>query len=414
MFPTIRLLAPGALRLLGIVRRAPLAAFMSTPVATPSSRIVGLDILRTCAIMGVVVAHGLSFLYPHLTPVRLNQHIELNLGYLGHGGFYGVELFFALSGFLIGRILWRAGESLGQPREMLRFWSRRWFRTLPAYFLFLLINMAVFSWVLPQPMEWAKLARYPFFLQIFTENNAFFFSETWSLAIEEWFYFLFPIGLFLLLRARLSWPTAFLAAGAAFYLFSTFFRWHIAGIGGVVWSADPRTITLARFDAIMVGIFAAWASVRFPNAFRKVRIPLAWIGCGVLLYAYVTLFRPPEQQDRLFAGTLRFNLVSAGFACLLPWGYHFKASRWNWIDTVFNRLACWSYAMYLCNMLFWHLLIRKFLPDTQTSALQGIGGWFLFMGLTIGFSALTYHVFELPCTRLRDRFRFSQAAEKAV
>src|SRR5450759_5386369 len=97
----------------------------------PADRVFGLDVLRAAAIMGVVCAHGFVVLYPHLVGV---------LGIFGHGGFYGVELFFVLSGFLIGQILIREGPALGHAANVAVFYVRRWFRTLPLFFLFLGFN----------------------------------------------------------------------------------------------------------------------------------------------------------------------------------------------------------------------------------------------------------------------------------
>jgi peptidoglycan/LPS O-acetylase OafA/YrhL len=74
----------------------------------------------------VVVAHGFNFLMPHL---------PWWCGFLGHSGFYGVELFFALSGFLIGNLLIRTGSALAQPDRLVTFYIRRWFRTLPLFWL---------------------------------------------------------------------------------------------------------------------------------------------------------------------------------------------------------------------------------------------------------------------------------------
>ncbi len=97
-------------------------------------RVFGLDALRAAAIMGVVLAHYFVLLYPHFGDY---------LGFFGHLGFYGVELFFVLSGFLIGQILLRTGLEIGQPRNLLLFYVRRWFRTLPLFLLFFAVNLLI-------------------------------------------------------------------------------------------------------------------------------------------------------------------------------------------------------------------------------------------------------------------------------
>src|SRR5947207_12604591 len=98
----------------------------------PTARVFGLDLLRAAAITMVICAHGFVVLYPHFGEP---------LGFFGHGGFYGVELFFVLSGFLIGQILIRAGADLAQGGNVAFFYTRRWFRTLPLFFLFLTVNI---------------------------------------------------------------------------------------------------------------------------------------------------------------------------------------------------------------------------------------------------------------------------------
>ena len=111
-------------------------------------RIIGLDVLRALAIGGVVLSHGLVFLYPHVPALELGG-ARLGLYHLGHSGYYGVELFFVLSGFLIGGILLGVGPRLAGGAELLRFYCRRWFRTLPNYYLFLLVNIAFLLWIFP-------------------------------------------------------------------------------------------------------------------------------------------------------------------------------------------------------------------------------------------------------------------------
>lgn len=376
-------------------------------MSTSSPRIIGLDLLRCGAIFGVLVAHGLIFLYPHVPPIPIGEWTFL-LGYIGHGGFYGVELFFVLSGFLIGRILWRISGRLAQPSELWRFWSRRWFRTLPAYFLFLLINLAVVLWVFPQTVPWDRFMGYVIFIQNFASYGVFFFPESWSLAVEEWFYLLFPAAMWLLLRAKLPRDVVFLGAGAIFYVFSTWVRWHFGGDPAVSWTVEPRVVTIARFDAMMVGIFAAWISLRHADIFRRMRWPAAIVGLVGLVYAYTTLFAPNEDQTRLFAETLRFNLVSFGFSCLLPLGLHAKSTGSDALDQAIRALACWSYSMYLSHMLVLRFMMERWMPEYNSDPVAGTVAFVLFIAITITLSALVYRGFEKPCTALRDRFAFSR------
>ena len=94
-----------------------------------------LDICRSLAILLVLASHG-RVLLPDFEYKIL----------LSNGGFFGVELFFVLSGFLIGKILLQlVDENRTRRSDVLQFWKRRWYRTFPNYFLFLMLNAFVFS-----------------------------------------------------------------------------------------------------------------------------------------------------------------------------------------------------------------------------------------------------------------------------
>src|SRR5437868_4314520 len=91
-------------------------------------RSAGLDLMRALAITLVLLHH---FLLPVL------RHASWVVPFFGWG-FIGVDIFFALSGFLIGRILLKLDSTVARrPRELLRFWARRWLRTLPIYYVIL-------------------------------------------------------------------------------------------------------------------------------------------------------------------------------------------------------------------------------------------------------------------------------------
>ena len=94
-------------------------------------RVFGLDIFRAFAILCVMVAHTNSY-YLLRNTARVTTQLF---------AFIGVETFFVLSGFLIGGILLKlfSGDVKNLSLAVKNFWVRRWFRTLPNYFLMLLV-----------------------------------------------------------------------------------------------------------------------------------------------------------------------------------------------------------------------------------------------------------------------------------
>ena len=336
----------------------------SHPVAqkSPTDRVFGLDLLRAAAIMSVICAHGFVVLYPHFGSV---------LGVFGHGGFYGVELFFVLSGFLIGQILIRQGPALGRAADVAVFYVRRWFRTLPLFFLFLAINVGLEYQFRHHRVGFAETLSHGFFLRNLTGFHMSFFPESWSLAIEEWFYLLFPAALWLGLKVSKRFDGVFLSAAFAFFAFSTVARMLAATDPAATWSEAQRMVVIYRFDALMIGVFAAWLSLRFPAWWRKQRWLGALAGAVLLVAMYATLWKIENHQlafgdDSYFARTFRFTLVSLGFALLLPWASAWKLTRENYCSTAIRRIALWSYGLYLVHLPVFLVVTQWAFPDSKS------------------------------------------------
>jgi peptidoglycan/LPS O-acetylase OafA/YrhL len=135
------------------------------------NRVFGLDLMRALAIIFVVMGHG-SMLEKANTNFPWIPLID------------GVELFFVLSGFLIGGILlkiFQSKDSFGL-KTIGNFWVRRWFRTLPNYYLILIINIiVVYFGILKQDYS-AINWKFFLFLQNFSGSFTGFFWESWSLS----------------------------------------------------------------------------------------------------------------------------------------------------------------------------------------------------------------------------------------
>lgn len=364
-----------------------------------TDRVFGLDLLRAAAILSVICAHGFVVLYPHFGSV---------LGVFGHGGFYGVELFFVLSGFLIGQILIRQGAALGRAANIAVFYVRRWFRTLPLFFLFLGINVWLEYQFRGHRVGLAETLSHGSFLRNLTGFDMTFFAESWSLAVEEWFYLLFPAALWLGLKLSGRFDPVFLSAAFAFFIFSTGARMFAANDPAATWSTAQRMVVIYRFDALMLGILAAWISTRFPARWRQHHLLCALVGGAILLAMYATLWKIEHGRlafgdDNYFARTFRFTFVSLGFGLLLPWASGWKLARETVWSTAIRRIALWSYGLYLVHLPVGLLVTRAAFHDWEKSVVQALSSFTVQIGGAIVLSALLYRFFESPCTRLREK-----------
>jgi peptidoglycan/LPS O-acetylase OafA/YrhL len=144
---------------------------------------------------------------PALDGLRAAAVVAVLLFHAGHlrGGFLGVDLFFALSGFLITSLLLRDAEHGGI--HLVEFWGRRFRRLLPAVFVLIAV-VALGAWFLGTPAEldgvrrtggWALayMANWHFITQAdgywVSFDQPSMFDHLWSLAIEEQFYVVWPL-----------------------------------------------------------------------------------------------------------------------------------------------------------------------------------------------------------------------------
>jgi peptidoglycan/LPS O-acetylase OafA/YrhL len=356
-------------------------------------RILGLDIMRSCAILFVVFSHGFVFLYPHVP----------RLGYLGHLGTAGVELFFILSGYLIGGILLGYGDRLAHMGNVLQFMIRRWFRTLPNYYLFLGLNLLLLAraegniWGI-----WGLLPRYLTFTQNVYSRQSIFFPESWSLAIEEWFYFVMPLGIFLGLWVFRNFRVAFLVVAMSFLVAPLCLR-LLEADQRLLWDAEVRKIVFLRLDALMYGVLAAYLHKGYPALWQRIRYVALGAGVLVFLYAYGSMYQH-SLDSSWYAKTFLFNLYSIGFALFLPWASQIGTTGISGLDRFFKLTSLWSYSMYLWNFLLFFVGLGLLGDLYKQSLWWGISMFSAYVAVTYVLSAIVYYGFERPMMNLRERF----------
>jgi peptidoglycan/LPS O-acetylase OafA/YrhL len=353
-----------------------------------SERVYGLDVMRAAAIILVVMGHA-AFLagdiFSFLPSVPLID---------------GVELFFVLSGFLIGSMLIRSvdrSQRFGM-RELGIFLKRRWFRTLPNYYLVLGINFLLVSLAVvpgkPESCTWHFLL----FVQNFSEGFTDFFWESWSLSVEEWFYIFLPVLLLAFLRFLPAKP-AFLLITLSLIIAPLAYRFSISGkeVDAFWWDVHFRKVVLTRLDAIGYGVLMAWLKFYCGSFFYRVR---NWMLLAGIVIVYIAL-EVPRDHNGVYMKVFSFCLVSFGASLLLPKADSVKNFRFAPIGRLVTFISVISYSMYLVNLGIVAGLFQHYL--TPHRRLENALYYGLFWIVTFALSTLLYRFFEKPVTDLRDK-----------
>lgn len=348
-----------------------------------------LDVIRTLAILLVLLSHGRALLLP----------LWDGFNVLKFGGFLGVELFFVLSGYLIGGIILDAIEAARGPFAWVKtFWVRRWMRTVPNYVLFLMVNMVLLSIGIRQA-DSPDLFSYATFTQNLAWPHPSFFPEAWSLATEEVFYAVAPLLIGSVLLLGVGSRKAMVIVAMMVFAFSLLLRNLIVLQADPAWDEGVRKISLLRLDALMVGVLlAVWGRSSF---FLRLTPWLSIFLCMLLLPTIYVAVQPNNHLNQSwFARVLLFPMASLGCAGLISVGISVTVK--GVVRQVFEALARWSYSAYLAHLPVLSMIFF-FLKPSAANVFTLASAWILFFVATLIVSSLVYRYYETFFLRLRER-----------
>jgi peptidoglycan/LPS O-acetylase OafA/YrhL len=372
------------------------------------NRYPALHGMRVLAILSVIQYHitGVLGVEPALEIPEALKSASLSV-------FYGMDLFFVLSGFLIGSILLRSLELSG-TQNIRRFYLRRAFRTFPSYWLVLTFLALSF------PMNAMQRAQLPFeyvYLTNFVElgRHELVMSWGWSLALEEQFYLTVPILMFVLFRLRDDRTRivalALLALSALViraYVYGTRETWTDFELFQAVYL---RTYT--RFDAIVAGILLAFIEIRYGKAIGEwLRHPFHRALLGIVAFGCLWLISVPnvfgDEHAQLMMLFMWGTLTSIMYLCLVPLMLHGDGTVQRFLSRpIFRRLATVGYGVYLVHIpLIDHVALPLVLYlDEQgyASSLLWFAAFALASVLSFVVGYLLHILVEKPSLWLRDR-----------
>jgi peptidoglycan/LPS O-acetylase OafA/YrhL len=352
-----------------------------------------LDACRSLAIIMVLASHGRHFLTPAWKDATIFRL----------GGFLGVELFFVLSGFLIGSIAWSSFRKAGSNhRWVLNFMARRWLRTLPPYYLFLFVNALLIGGAVSDG-HIADLRPFVFFVQNLAWPHPRVFGEAWSLSVEEIFYLILPLSLVLFGHIFSNKKTAFLSVVALFLLLPLIARLIAVEVSEPPWDEGIRKVTIFRLDALMVGVLASWLIHEKPplNRFKGVSALLLSVS---ITAGAVTFFLRNEAtlNSDAFARVWLFPLVSVGCVLLVVSGL-----AWHHAPAIIARptevCARWSYALYLAHMPVFNIILWSQGHAQTGNTFGSLVRWGTFIVGSMCAAALVERFIERPTLQWRDR-----------
>jgi len=352
-------------------------------------RLKSVDVLRAIAVLLVLGRHSVPC--PTATSLVLWAASSLWI----RGGWMGVDLFFVLSGFLLSGLLFREFQRFGSL-DIVRFLVRRGFKIYPAFWL--LIAYTIWRYAGWPPGD--LLASELLFVQNYFPS---LWGHTWSLAVEEHFYFCLAL-LFAWLAARrrfgaVPWVFAALAASCLGLRLAT--AWYRPF--SYYTQMYPSHL---RLDSLFFGVLLSYLYHQSPDAFLRVartrRGPLL-IGGAVLLSLpfFFTLERTP------FVYTVGLSQLYLGSGMVLVASLGFPPRRSRAIDAL-AYIGSHSYSIYL-----WHMAVRVWIAPSIVGTDDPQSRWFTFMAvylagsLAIGIAMAA--LVEFPVLRLRDRWFPSRA-----
>jgi peptidoglycan/LPS O-acetylase OafA/YrhL len=387
---------------------------LSTPVAGPANHLPALDGVRGLAILMVLVYHLMLF-----NNNSGNRWMD-TLAQLRDLGGTGVDLFFVLSGFLITGILY---DTLHQPYFFRNFYMRRFLRIFPLYYGFLFLLLVLTPWL---HVLWGGRQ---FVLLAYLQNTAVWFpvdgfhpadlvdlNHFWSLAVEEQFYLVWPLLVFLVKdRRRLIQLSLFLSACALGL------RIFLSTHGTALASGVVHEWTLCRMDTLMFGgCLALWLRGHPVQVARPIlrRWATGWLGASFLMMVGIAVGRPHGEINSIpFVATYGYTILAIAFAALIflamqPGPGWNKFFRMTWL----RSLGKYSYGIYVLHILvgyLWGMAMRVLLgtslriwltPRLHSRPLAILVEFFLVACVVYAAAWLSYNLYEVHFLRFKKFF----------
>ena len=346
-----------------------------------------IDGLRAIAVGAVILYHA---------KISIEGHNIFS------GGFIGVDIFFVISGYLITSIIFKELISTGSF-SFRNFYERRTRRILPALLLVMLASLPL-AWFYLMPSDFVDFSKSILYSLGFSSNFYFHYSgqeygatiglykpflHTWSLAVEEQYYILFPILFFLVFRYFRK------------YLFQILTLVLVVSLGFADWtSRNYASVSFYFFHTriweLLTGSLLAYLEVKLGHRREHKKLNLIFPSVGLFLIGYSILFFSDQMLHPSF-----YTLIPIIGVCLIIWFTQKNEIITKLLSTkLFVGIGLISYSMYL-----WHYPIFAFSRITYFTE-SNILKELLLVTIILALSIITYYFIERPARNKKFKFKY--------
>jgi peptidoglycan/LPS O-acetylase OafA/YrhL len=355
-----------------------------------NKRLFELDFLRGIAILFVLSRHFHT----------LDEKIHVPLFY--YAGWAGVDLFFVLSGFLISTLIYKEYDKTGGFKAK-RFLIRRGFKIYPSFYL-MIFSIIIIQFI-TQKLDYSKIISELFFLQSYKVG---LLNHTWSLAVEEHFYFLFTLIIIIMIRNvkdntnKLKYIPAFYIFVAIFCLSIRIYNYYKYPTFDIYRNYFNSHI---RIDSLFLGVFLSYM-YRYKNyiisyvyiKYRSVILLLSLSGVSIIFFF--------QGEANKFINTIGFTILALSFGNLMLLLIVNTESKLvvfiknNNLTKTIAHIGFYSYSIYL-----WHMHVEAIFSKNKLYYNYNFWVIFLFyLLLCYVIGRFFAKIIEFPMIKIRDKF----------
>jgi peptidoglycan/LPS O-acetylase OafA/YrhL len=363
-----------------------------------AKRFFGLDFLRVLAVSMILFSHT-SWIYNSTGLLGKLQDMS---------GFLGIELFIVLSGFLMGRILYK--QFLQEDytlRDGSLFIYRRLLRLLPSYYLVIIINAVIF---LAFGFSISGIWKYFLLFQNFASPISAFFPESWSLPVKEVgyvfavFLLLFISNVLVSASKKLLFFVVVIGLIVLTFFLKIYYNINSTNLDLKLWSFNVRSVVIYRIDSVLIGVLFGYFYQNYNKSMLEKRI-LFLLG-GILIFVFIiagiVVFKYRLDNAGWFWNIICLPMVSLAICMFIPFLLNLQKPSES-IGNAVGFICKISYSVYLLHYSFILFLLKNFI-DTSNYTIWQLNIFTLFyLLITVGLSFLMYRYFEKPINDYRTK-----------